>query len=88
MSARMAASTRCMFALKDVFRKRWLPRAAKVEIYTKIIRPILMYGCDLDADPRDWRSLRTEFYGEFAARSSMERKVNGAEGRTTNSAIS
>ena len=46
VSARMAAGNRCMFALKNVFRRRWLSRNAKVEIYTKVIRPIVMYGCE------------------------------------------
>lgn len=46
ISARVAAGTRCIYALKRIFTRRWLSRAAKVEIYTKVIRPIVLYGCE------------------------------------------
>ena len=44
--ARISAGTRCGAALRECFTARWRSRAAKVEIYTPIIRLVALYGCE------------------------------------------
>ena len=44
---RLAAGTRCTYAFKNIFVKKWLSRAAKVEIYEKVIRPVVLFGCEV-----------------------------------------
>ena len=43
---RIAAGTRCSWALDTAFRSRILSRATKTQIYTTIIRPVVLYGCE------------------------------------------
>ena len=43
---RMAAGSRCSWALDATFKSRVLSRATKTQIYTTIIRPIVIYGCE------------------------------------------
>ena len=44
--ARISPGTRCAAAPRKCFTARCLSRAAKLEIYTTIIRPVVLYGCE------------------------------------------
>ena len=43
---RIAAGSRCSWALDATFKSRMLSRATKTQIYTTISRPIVIYGCE------------------------------------------
>ena len=43
---RIAAGTRCSWALDTTLRSRILSKATKTQIYTTIIRPVVLYGCE------------------------------------------
>ena len=43
---RIGAGSRCSWALNDTLRSRMLSRATKTQIYTAIIRPVVLYGCE------------------------------------------
>ena len=43
---RIAAGTRCSWALDNSLRSRMLSRSTKTQIYTTIIRPVVLYGCE------------------------------------------
>jgi hypothetical protein len=44
--ARVAAGTKCAWALNRCLKARWLSREAKVQIYKVIIRPVVLYGSE------------------------------------------
>ena len=46
IDSRIACGSRARWALKDIFRRGWPSRTAKVEVYTKVIRPTVLYGCE------------------------------------------
>ena len=46
MKERIAAGARCAGALRRVLTCRWISRAVKVQIYTTVIRPVVLYGAE------------------------------------------
>ena len=43
---RIAAASRCSWAINDILRSNLISRATKLRAYTSIIRPIVVYGCE------------------------------------------
>ena len=43
---RIAAASKCSWALNEVIRSRIATRGTKLQAYTTIIRPIATYGCE------------------------------------------
>ena len=69
--ARISAETRCAAALRKCFTARWLSRAAKVEIYATIIRPVVLYGCEA------WRMNKQMEHRLHVFENGMLRKICG-----------
>ena len=46
INIRIGAGSRCAWALNDTLKSRMLSRATKTQIYTSIIRPVVLYGCE------------------------------------------
>ena len=46
IAARIACGNRARWALGDIFRRGWLSRTAKLEVYSKVILPTVVYGCE------------------------------------------
>ena len=46
VEARINAANKCYYSLLNILKKRSISRKTKVRIYTTIIRPIVLYGCE------------------------------------------
>ena len=46
INLRIAAGSKCSWALNSILKSRLLTRATKQQVYVTIIRPIVLYGCE------------------------------------------
>ena len=46
LQLRIGAASRCSRALNRILKSRSLSRRTEIQVYTAIIRPILLYGCE------------------------------------------
>ncbi|XP_068233383.1 uncharacterized protein [Palaemon carinicauda] len=58
---RIAAGTRCSWALDNILRSRNLSRPTKTQIYTAIIRPVVLYRCETWALTRQLENILEVF---------------------------
>ena len=72
VSERIAAGTRCIHSLVIVLNNRKITRKTKLRIYSIIIRPIVLYGCEAWTLTKE-RMRRLEFF-----ENGMLRKILGA----------
>jgi hypothetical protein len=78
IKARMAAGNRSYYALTKIMKSREISSSTKLKIYKKIIRPIVMYGCEgwtmsehMEEALRVWeRKILSKVYG-------LKRDTNG-----------
>ncbi|XP_068217887.1 uncharacterized protein [Palaemon carinicauda] len=56
---RIVAGTRCSWALDNTLRSRILSRPTKTQIYTAIIRPVVLYACETWALTRQLENKRS-----------------------------
>ena len=43
---RIAAGSRCLYALKSIFGSRKLSRKTKLRVYNVVVKPVVLYGCE------------------------------------------
>ena len=46
ISSRIAAASKCSWAVNDVLKSKSISRATKIQLYTTVIRPVLTYSCE------------------------------------------
>ena len=46
IKTRIASANRCYFSLIKFFKKRSISRKTKIRMYTTIVRPVVLYGCE------------------------------------------
>ena len=47
VSARMGAASRCYYSLLNLFKRRAISQTTKLRVYNTVVRPILLYGCEV-----------------------------------------
>ena len=81
--ARISAGTRCAAALRKCVTASWVSRAAKVEIYPTIIRPVVFYGCEAWMMTKqmstNWMCSKTACSGRSVCQYTMVRRERWQE---------
>ena len=61
IKARIAAASKCSWAINDILKSNLISRRTKIQAYTTIIRPIATYGCETWALTKNTESMLTVF---------------------------
>ncbi|KAL4104440.1 hypothetical protein QTP88_019741 [Uroleucon formosanum] len=66
----VANANRCYYNLLKLFRSKLLSRESKVILYTSYLRPVLTYGCETWATPKEYYNETSKLLIELATRKS------------------
>jgi len=82
INIRLGAATRCLYALKTLFKSKSLSRKTKEHLYINYIRPVLTYACAMHGQRREvmmknYVYLREKFLEKFTNPYSTTRNRNG-----------
>ena len=61
IKARIAAASKCSWAINDILKSNLISRRTKIQAYTTIIRPIATYGCETWVLTKNLESMLTVF---------------------------
>ena len=72
ITARIAAANRCYYSLQNTLGRRSISTKTKLKIYSTIIKPIVLYGCEA------WTLTKSREQRLYVFENSVLRKIFGA----------